>query len=226
MKSRSWFLVLSAVGAAAMLVLGGIQQVLAVGGYPAEAFGIKPVTAVQGVKANIWTAQQPPNYVYIRGLVAVCRNNPCTNTSGAFETGYTKGTKSNCGTINQLQQFIGYRTIGGSLNVVCGLGNLSNNTWYNFQVQYDNTAARWKAYRNGGLVYTHPQSLGFTNASLAMCGAAGSNGLPPLGVECGNMQYAVNGGQWTLYDYTATEVRGAYCVYKPYAFGAFGWGPC
>ncbi len=197
----------------------------AAGGYPAESLGVKTINGVAGLRANIWTAQQPANYVYIRGLVSICSNNPCTNTSAEFETGYTKGTGADCAVKNQLQQYAGYRTLGGGVTIVCGLGNLSDNSWYNFQVGYNGATGHWRARRDGTIVYELTQYPGFNSGNAGLCGAAGSAENPPLGVQCDTMQY-VQGPNWVSYDYTNAEVHSNYCFYTPYSFGFVGWGPC
>ncbi len=194
------------------------------GGY-GQAFGIKSISSVRGLKADIWTAQQPGGYYFIASPVAICVAQPCTPVSGLVETGYIKGLRTQ--PQNQLMQYLMAQDILGYQHPAYGLGNLSDNTWYNFQVLYSNTAQRWEAWRNGQLVYYVPYTLGFTNGARGGCGAESSSIGIPLGVECRNMQYKLTGStQWVSYNYTGTQINGNYCVFKPQEYGAFGWGPC
>jgi hypothetical protein len=192
----------------------------------AQAIAVRTVQGATGVRANIWTAQQPAGWYAIGSPVGVCQYAP--QCSGHFfETGYIKGTITS--PPNVLQQYAAYTNFGGSVVNVFGLGNLNDNTWYNFQSYYNPSVGRWQAYRNGVLIYQVPAALAISSGNLVACGAEGGDRGVPLGVECNNMQYKVGGGAWTSYDYTGTQVWGigyAYCVYKPYSYGAIGWGPC
>jgi hypothetical protein len=194
-------------------------------GGPGQAFGTKPISPVRGVKADIWTAQQPGGFWYIASPVGICVNIPCTVTSGQFETGYVKGLVTT--PADQLQQYVTWKDKFGNPGHQYGLGNLSDNSWYNFQSLYSNTAQRWEAWRNGQLVYYVPFTLGFVDGIRVLCGAESSSIGIPLGVECENMQYKLTGStQWVLYNYTDKQINGNYCVFKPRENGAFGWGPC
>ena len=203
-----------------LILTAGIA--LAQGG--AQAFAVKAVSQVKATRVNIWTAQQPSGYQYIAGLTGLCTTEACYAGAGFWETGYVKGTITPVQ--NQLQQFVGYENVNGTIVNKFGLGNLADNKWYTFQTLYSNTAQRWEAWRDGQVIWFPPSSLNFTYGARAICGPEGSSAGVPLGVECKNMQYKTTTVGWTLYDYTSTQIAGQYCVFKPYTYGAFGWGPC
>ena len=195
---------------------------LAQGG--AQAFAAIAVSQVKATRGTIWTAQQPSGYSFIIGVTGLCTTVDCYAGAGFWETGYIKGTITPVH--NQLQQFVSYENVNGSITTKYGLGNLADNNWYTFQTLYSNTAQRWEAWRDGQVIWFPPSSLNFTYGARAICGPEGSSNGVPLGVECKNMQYKTTTVGWTLYDYTYTQIVGNYCVFKPYTYGSFGWGPC
>jgi hypothetical protein len=192
----------------------------------AQAIAVRTVGGVTGVKANIWTAQQPSNWYAIGSPVGICTTAP-TCSGHYFETGYAKGTITS--PPNILQQYAAWKNFGGYTVQQFGLGNLNNNTWYTFESSYSSSAGRWQARRNGVLVFQVPAALSFSSGNMVGCGVEGGGVGVPLGVECSNMQYRIGSGGWTSYDYTGTQAWGVgyyYCVYRPYTYGAIGWGPC
>lgn len=189
----------------------------------AQAFGQKPVANVMGVQAQIWTAQQPGGWYGLASPVGVCATqSPCFGAF--FETGYIKGTVTPVQ--NVLQQYAGWTTNPNNQPVnEFGLGNLSNNTWYTFASIYDPAIPRWKAYRNGSLVFT-PPSLGnlTTNGQLASVGGECGDVGCPMAVQSANMKYKKS-GSWFLYDWTVKQ--GNYCLaHTSYSYGSLSWGPC
>jgi hypothetical protein len=217
-KFKGIWLVATIVGMLGLL--SGI--VFAQGG--AQAFAVKAISQVKATRVNIWTAQQPAGYNFIIGITGICTTLECYAGTGFWETGYIKGIITPVQ--NQLQQFVSYANINGSITTKYGLGNLIDNNWYTFQTLYSNTAQRWEAWRDGQVIWFPPSPLNFTYRARAICGPEGSSDGVPLGVECNNMQYKTTTVGWTLYDYTSTQISGRYCVFKPYTYGAFGWGPC
>lgn len=209
---------------------------LAQGSFFGKAFGTRTVGNVRGTRVNIWSANHPPNYWFIASMTGVCTTAvvPCSIDMGHgwFETGVIRGLASD-NSPNQLQQFAAFRSTG--LNppplVVFDIAYLNPNSWYTFQTLYSNTAQRWEAWRGNTPVY-HFSNLNFTQGHLVFCGAEGEknsfNQPPiPLGAECNNMRYKLTGSSaWVQYEYTNPQVIGPYCVFRPYQFGAFGWGPC
>lgn len=190
----------------------------------AQAVAVKPVTNVKGMRADVWTANHPSNWYAIGSPVGICPTTP-TCTGDYFETGFVKGTISPVQ--NVLQQYSTSRS-NGTVVRAYGLGNLSNNTWYKFDVYYNSTLSKWEANRNYGLVYRAPNNLAFSSGQVAACGAEGGGPGVPVAVECSTMSYNVGIG-WQPFDYTGTQTWGVgyyYCVFKPYTNGAIGWGPC
>ncbi len=187
----------------------------------------------EGVRADVWTAQQPSGYNFINGHVAICTRIPCNSASGIVpgfvETGYIIGTVDDVR--NRLQQYTSWNDENGTGSEKYGLGNLKDNTWYNFGVEYDTSQGKWFATRDGQRLL-HPE--GFPNVVLNFqagpningCGPEGSRATAPLGMQCNNMQYKPVGQTWAAFDYNNVQIDGNYCVYKPNPTGAFGWGPC
>lgn len=189
----------------------------------AQAFAVRVVTNVDGTEAQIWTAQQPSTQNNFRASpVGVCTT-PTPPCSGPLvETGYNKG--DNSPNPNVLQQYASYLTQGGAVGGIFGLGNLADNTWYTFTVHRRVNTTKWFIKRNGVKVWDTP-NIGFSQGNLAICGAEAEQNGTDIAVQCANMSRRVS-GTWTLFDYTSTQTSSGYCVYKPYQFGAVGWGPC
>jgi len=191
--------------------------------YTDQTFGTKDVSQVRGIRADVWTAQQPGDWYAINSPVGICTTTfPCTGHY--FETGYIKGTitKDNP---TFLQQYAAWKDPDGTPQAVYHLGNLSDNTMYRFQSLYSNTAQRWEAWRDGNPVFYPDHSLGFQNGSMVVCGAEGGGTGVPLGVQCLNMSYRVGTGAWTLYNYVNNQHTAGYCAYEPYDFSVVAWGP-
>jgi hypothetical protein len=190
---------------------------------------VKPISHVRGTRINIWTAQQGTNAVYVASPTGVCTGTPCEDSSivSFFETGYYKGQ----GTTPQyvLQQYATFNSVNGPFGTMYGLGNLNDNTWYTFQTLYSQTAQRREAWRDGQLKWYIPSyvPINFTEGVEVLCGPEGLPNGVYLAVECNNMQYKLTGSSvWNQYNYTDKQIWGNYCVFKPYEFGALGWGPC
>jgi len=189
----------------------------------AQAFGQKPVANVMGVQAQIWTAQQPGGWYGLASPVGVCATqSPCFGAF--FETGYIKGTVTPVQ--NVLQQYAAWTDLQNNQPInEYGLGFLSDNTWYTFASIYDPAIPRWKAYRNGALVFT-PPTLGnlTTNGQLASIGGECGGVGCPMAVQSASMKYKKS-GSWFLYDWTVKQ--GNYCLaHTSYSYGSLSWGPC
>ncbi len=203
-------------------------------GAVSQAFSQLPVSAAGGVKAYIWTAQQPAGYWFIASPVGICTSFPCSGNPGFAETGYNKGTNSvppkGLGA-NILQQYVSWKYVNGSSNGDFTLLALADNTWYNMGVEYRSGLNRWVAFVSGVLEYLLPADLNFQSGSMVSCGAEGkttqyTGGSEPLGVQCDIMQYQPVGQSYISYDYNNVQIDGNYCVYKPRQYGAIGWGLC
>ena len=188
------------------------------------AFAPRDIAHVRGIRANIWTAQQPGGWYAIAGIVSVCTTTTfCTGRH--FETGYVKGTITAPRT-NVLQQFAAWVDPDGTSRNVYDLGDLNDNAWYEFKSLYSTTAQRWEAWRGNDVVYFLPYPLTYTEGSMTLCGAEGGGLGVSLGVECNNMRYKSGSAAWTQYNYQLPlQITPGYCVYKPYEYGAIGWGP-
>jgi hypothetical protein len=199
------------------------SSALAAGNIAAQAFGTKPVVNVTNIKADVWTAVQPSGWYAIASPVGICTTSP--TCSGPFvETGYYKGTRTN--PQNVLQQYMAYIDPAGNTVNRFGLGNLSDNTWYNFQTAYNSSAGRWEAWRDGLMRYQIPIALTFSSGSMVACGGEGGDVGVPMCVQCSNMRYKVGTGIWTLYDYTNTQIFGIvyqYCVKHAAPYGSISW---
>lgn len=210
-----------------------VTSVWAVGidGYLDYAWGSKPITNLVGFHSNIWSAQHPSGNIYNRAFVAICRpGSTCRNSSSSFETGLHRGTASECPYPNVLQQYASWDS-SGSHSSRCNLGFLNDNSWYNFQVQFNSTLDRWEASRNGVVVFGTANNLGFATGTAGLCGAGGTAtdyivGHSTISAECSGLQFRVNGGAWTSVDYSSAEKQSGYCVTRPYNYGVLGWGPC
>ena len=187
-----------------------------------QVFAIRNVSQVRGIRVNIWTAQQPSNWYAIASPVSICTSTDLC-TGSFFETGYVKGTITEPDNI--LQQYASWTDPDGRTRNVFNLGNLSDNTWYQFQSLYSNSAQRWEAWRGSLVVYYVPYALSFTSGNMVLCGAEGGGTGVPLAVECNNMRYKVGSGSWTQYNYTGVQRTPGYCAYKPYEYGAIVRGP-
>lgn len=189
-----------------------------------QALGLKGVTGATGAGSTIWTAQQPGGWYGLASPVGVCTTAPPCN--GSFvETGYFKGTRTS--PPNVLQQYVAYVNSSGQTVNLFGLGNLNDNTWYNFSVAYNTYSQspnRWVAFRNGWPVYTFP-SLTFTSGNSVACGGESGDVGAPMGVECSNLQY--RSSTWFNYDYTYAQTYGvgaAYCIaHTSYSYGSISW---
>ena len=196
-------------------------------GYNAQAFSTfttNPVVQLRGARANLWTAQHPGGYDYIEGMLGICTGYPlCANSGKYFDTGYKIGTLIY--PPNQLQQAAQWVYPDGDRAYRYNLGNLNNNTWYQFQVLFSNTAQRWEAWRGTDVVF-FIYGLNFTSGATVICGAGGRPASTvPIGTQCDSMRYRTVTGPWTLYDYTGVQLNGSYSVYRPYVNAALGWGP-
>jgi hypothetical protein len=213
--------------ATSMLFGVGAAYVFAQGqSIAAQAVGVKSVASVVGMRADIWTASHPSGWYAIGSPVGICTSTPpCSSSGNYFETGFVKGTITP--SQNVLQQYVAFKN--GSVTSVYGLGNLSNNTWYKFDVYYNPNVSKWEASRNYAMVYRAPTNLSYTSGQMVGCGAEGGDIGVPLAVECHDMLYKLTNVAWQYMDYTGTQTWGVgyyYCVYKPYTYGAIGWGPC
>jgi len=197
-----------------------------------QAFALlrtNPTDQRRGVRANVWTDQQPPQSGgnFEASPVGVCTRIPCEWNSGFVETGFVKGTID--GVNNQLQQYASWQNDGGTgYDINYHLGFLNDNTWYNFGVEYDSGQGKWFATRDyTRLNPTNPSipTLNFAQGPSVVCGLEASV-TASLGVQCDTMQYLSLGGVWTSFNYNNVQINGPYCVYKPYQYGAIGWGPC
>ncbi len=204
-----------------------------------QAFSVFPAANANGVNVNIWTAQQPSaplgSQENIASPVGICTGFPCDSMSlGFVETGFSKGTfPGECVAwpvgCNQLQQYVAWKSINGQITNEFHKGDLSDNTWYNMGVEYDNFLNSWVATRDGQqvFVFSNSENIDFTTGAMVTCGPeATPNEPPPLNVQCGAMQYRAVGQGWTSYNYNNVQIAGKNCVYKPTEFGSIGWGPC
>ncbi|MBI4674096.1 MAG: hypothetical protein HY741_20825 [Chloroflexi bacterium] len=194
-------------------------------GWVEQAFGAFGVDGVAGMRALVWTAQQPAADTFRASPVAVCTTlPPCGNTAAFVETGYYKGTASP--RMNILQQYASWQTKKGKFDKQYDLGDLGDNTWYNFAVLRKAGAASWIVRRNGAKVYTITRNApDYVSGSMVACGAEGGTAGMTLAVQCNNMAFYAN-GSWTSFDWTFAQTTSDYCVDRVGQFTALGWGPC
>ena len=158
---------------------------------------------------------------YNVGLTAICSLYPCTSNPYLFETGWYKGLSS----LNQLRQYVSWIGPTGS-GYETNLGNLSTNTWYEFQTLFSNTTNMWEAWRNGIPRFQIFLGNSFKKGNYVSCGLeAGilTSTYPSFSDYCTLMRYKVGSGSWTAYNYTATQIAGPYCVNRPADFAAYSW---
>ncbi len=190
----------------------------------AQTFGTKNIAQVRGIRTDVWTAQQPSGWYAIASPVGICTTvEPCTGYY--FETGYIKGLITTGYGENVLQQYAGWKDPTGHPLNQFGLGNLNDNTWYQFKSLYSTSAGRWEAWLGTTNVVYFRTDLNFTTGSMVACGAEGGGTDVPLAVQCNNMQYKVGNNAWTLYDYSDVQHVPGYCAYKPYSYSVLAWGP-
>jgi hypothetical protein len=213
-----------------LIMLGGMniqsRHVIAQGqGWVEQAFGTFGADGLAGMRAQVWTAQQPNSNTFRASPVGVCTTlPPCGSTAGFVETGYYKGTSSP--RQNILQQYATWQTKTGRFDKQYDLGDLGNNTWYNFAVLRKAGAANWIVRRDGAKVYTITRNPpDFATGSMVACGAEGGAADITLAVQCNSMAFYAN-GSWTLFDWTFAQTTGGYCVDRVGQFTALGWGPC
>jgi len=191
----------------------------------AQAFGTIGKGGNTGMKATVWTAQQP-NFQnnWVASPVGVCTTTPpCT---GIFvETGYIKGDGIPGLTSNVLQQYSSWGYPGFGV-AKWDLGNLNDNALYTFTVLSKPSISRWVIKRDGVRVWHWDYAdLGFSAGRMVFCGAEAQVNGTTIAVQCSQMQYYYQGA-WTLFNYTYAQTSPGYCVFKPFEFGATGWGPC
>jgi hypothetical protein len=185
---------------------------------------------LDGVRANIWTAQQVADSPWKASSVGTCTANPCDINAGFVETGYIIGTdtgRDDTGAVydfHHLQQYASWANPGELGESHFGLANLNDDTWYNFQVFYSSSLAKWRIVRDGYSVWTLPV-LGFTSTLSGTCGAEAKVSGTNVAVQCDSMQRRRTGGQWKSYNYNYTKTTTQYCVWKPYDFAAMAAGP-
>jgi len=184
----------------------------------------------QGMRANVWTDQQPPQSGgnFEASPVAVCTRIPCDSNAGYVETGFVKGTYQDVN--NVLQEYASWQNDGGTgYGENLHLGVLLNNTWYNMGIQYMSFLNRWVALRDGNIVFAIPPPtsppLNFQSGAEGACGLEATVNVT-LGVQCDTLQYLPSGGLWTSFDYNNVQIDGPYCVSRPYQYAAIGSGPC
>lgn len=191
-----------------------------------QAFGTIGKGGVSGVKATVWTAQQPNlTNNWIASPVGLCTTlPPCTG--GFVETGYIKGHGVQNLQSNVLQQYIAWKSSTGSIINNFGYGNLNDFTYYNFIVLSQPNKNRFVIRRDNLKVGTVPYNfVDFINGRMVACGAETNTSGTYIAVECNGMSYYYNGA-WTLFNYTYAQTSPGYCVFKPFDYGATGWGPC
>ncbi len=210
----------------ALIVQSALFGEIALAQGAAQAFAAFGKGGVQGINATIWTAQQGNfNNNWVASPVGVCTTTPpCT---GFFiETGYFKGHGMPGAQDNVLQQYAAWKAPDGEIDNLFGLGNLADNTWYAFTVVTKPAKSRWDLKRDGVIIYKVPYGwLNFSVGRMVACGGEAWNNGTDMAVECSNMHYRYDGA-WNSFNYTHTQISGDYCVFKPYDFGAVGWGPC
>lgn len=193
-------------------------------GWVEQALGGIGLDGLKGMRADVWTAQQPVNTTFIASPVGVCTDiSGCGPVAGFVETGYYKGTNSP--NQNALQQYASWFTLAGVFDKQYDLGNLNNNAWYNFAVLYKPAKSSWTIQRNGVQIYRITRNKPeFPSGSSAVCGAEGGANNIALGVQCNQMSFYANGA-WTLFDWTFDQTTLGYCVDRVGQFTALGWGP-
>lgn len=96
---------------------------------------------------------------------------------------------------------------------------LAEQSWYDFQVLYSNSAARWEAWLNGVPRWYTSTNPGWTSGTYAVVGAdSGSN--PYFDVTGVEMNYKVGTGLWTHYDYS-TEIEIGACISRQRSYGFY-----
>lgn len=194
-------------------------------GWVEQAFGTFGADGVAGMRALVWTAQQPNSDTFRASPVGVCTTlPPCGPTAGFVETGYYKGTASPGQ--NVLQQYASWQSKTGKFDKQYDLGILADDTWYNFAVLRKAGAASWIVRRNGVKVYTITRKPpDFATGSMVACGAEGGAADIVLAVQCDDMAFYATGA-WTMFDWTFAQTTSGYCVDRFGQFSALGWGPC
>lgn len=96
---------------------------------------------------------------------------------------------------------------------------LPQNAWYDFQVLYSNSAARWEVWIGGVPRWFTSTNPGWTSGTHALVGGdSGSN--PYFDVTGITMNYKVGTGSWTLYDYS-TELEEGACISRQTSYGFY-----
>ncbi len=196
----------------------------------AQALAKRNMGNLDGVRANVWTAQQIADSPWKASPVGTCTANPCNINAGFVETGYIIGTDTGTDDtgasydLHHLQQYAAWGNPGQATQNHFGLANLNDNTWYNFQVFYSSSLAKWRVVRDGYSVWTFP-ALNFNSALSGICGAEAAVSGTTIAVQCDTMQRRRIGGIWKAYQYNYTKTTPQYCVWKPYDYAAMAAGP-
>lgn len=194
----------------------------------AQAFGVHGKDDVTGMRAYIWTAQQANmNNNWVASPVGVCNQTPPCMDDAFVETGYIKEHgKIPEAPDNVLQQYTSWADGLGNFGSQYNLGNLNDNALYEFMVFSQKKNNRWAIKRDGVQRWTWSYDKpGFSRGRMVLCGAEAWLDQTNIAVQCSQMQYRFQ-NTWTLFNFTDTQTSTDYCVFKPFDFGATGWGPC
>ncbi len=201
----------------ATLLMLPIGIALAIGN--STAFGYKGVYQVKGVRVYVWTGTPPGGEVWTASPVGVCENASCSGK--VVETGWIKGTAWDLGDV--LQQYVAYLDPVLGWRMEFHKGDLSENSWYQFMVNYSDNRGRWEVRRDNDLVWERG-GLGWVRGSKVAAGseAGAVNGW--MTVWGWHPEYGTGGGIWTLYNYNESQASAGAHIEPAYDFGYHAWG--
>mgnify|MGYP000302065729 CR=1 FL=1 len=205
----------------ATVVLLTPSMVAAVGGTYAFGYYGNETTLIKEHRAHVWTGTPPSGQVWAAAPLAVCEQYDCGGK--IVETGWIKGTAWDLGDV--LQQYVTYEDVDGSRRMVFHLGNLSQDVWYQFKVIYSNTASRWEAWCFDDVVWYAPRDLGWTRGRRVVAGSENNNAQGWMDVWGWHPEYKPDPGDWTLYNYSYSQVAGGGSIEHAYDYGYHAWGP-
>jgi hypothetical protein len=189
----------------------------------AHAFGKEHwETDLKGHEVYVWTGIPPDTEFWTAAPLGICQYCPCVSGVRKVETGWIKGTGWDLGDV--LQQYVVYTDIDGKLKKRFHLGNLSDNTWYQFKVMYSQSADRWEAWRFNDVVWFEPHDLGWAIGCRLVAGSENADADHWMDAYGWHPEHRKWGGSWTLYNYTVSDTIGGGDIYQVYDFGYRAWG--
>ncbi len=184
----------------------------------AAAYGFKPVGSIRGSRALHWLGNSYPGVAaYSKSIVGLCSDSNCLGNK-QIRTGYAFGYNVQGSTYDNAVMHVYYRSPSGTtVSTYLSQITIPENSWYDFQVLYSNSAKRWEAWVSGIPRWNTSTNPGWTSGSYAVVGAE-SVSNPYFDVTGVVMNYKVGTGPWTLYDYS-TELEVGACISRQTNYG-------